>query len=882
MSDPLVSLTAALAGRYEVQRQLGEGGMATVYLARDLRHGRDVAVKVLKPELAAAVGSERFLAEVRTTARLQHPHILPLFDSGEAEGCLYYVMPYVPGESLEHRLRRERQLPVTDAVRIATDVAAALDYAHRHGVIHRDIKPANILLHDGKPVVSDFGIALAVSAGAGRLTQAGLSLGTPLYMSPEQATGDAAIGPTTDVWALGCVLYEMLVGEPPYQGSTPQAILGRILHGEPASATAARRTVPANVDAAIRKALEKIPADRFMTAGAFADALQNPAFRYGEQKPGATVSTQPSARQVATRRTMVALTALAVIAAGGALWSSRRGEASGPVPVRFTIEMQPGEVLPLDAGLPRPMAISRDGRSIVYAARRPSGSRLYLRRIEDANARPIPGTEGGSGAFLSPDGQWVGFASGGFIRKVPVLGGTPQTITRAVGFLGATWSDDGTIVFHSWDSGLFRVASEGGTAQPLTRVDERRKENSHQVPYALPGGRGVLFTVTQDGPPAVELLEMSSGKRTRLVEGTDPQYLSSGHLLFTRAGRMYTVPFDLADLRLTGREQPMAGEPSVLVIHDRGALAASLDGTLAYIPALTSTSRLVLVDRGGDIRRIVDEPHHFGHPRFSPDGTRVVVGMTPESGSDELWVYDLAHDTHARLSVSGVGRAVWSYDGKRIAFAQGSDASIHAMPADDSKPPEILVSRDSSGPVFPLAWSRDGRSFLYSHVTRETNRDVFAMSADGTRMPILATTMDERSAMLSPDGRWIVYAALEPGREEEVYVQRYPGPGERVVVSVGGGREPVWSPPGDEIFYRSIEGDRMLAVPVKTTPTLTIGRAHTLFQGTFQTGEFWSDYDVNPTTGEFVMLAVDRQAQPRLTVALTTTRSMTSRSATGK
>jgi serine/threonine-protein kinase len=282
MSDPVARLNAALEGRYTVERKLGEGGMATVYLARDLRHNRNVALKVLKPELAAVVGADRFLAEIETTANLQHPHILPLFDSGEADGFLFYVMPYVEGETLRDRVDREKQLPVDEAVRIATAVANALQHAHDRGVIHRDIKPANILMQDGEPLVADFGIALAVgAAGGSRLTETGLSVGTPYYMSPEQATGDQTVGPASDTYALACVLYEMLVGDPPYVGSTAQAVLGKIIQGEPVSATAIRRSITANVDAAIRKALEKLPADRFTGAQDFARALADPGFRHG-------------------------------------------------------------------------------------------------------------------------------------------------------------------------------------------------------------------------------------------------------------------------------------------------------------------------------------------------------------------------------------------------------------------------------------------------------------------------------------------------------------------------------------------------------------------------------------------------------------------------
>ena len=279
MSDSVTRLNAALEGRYAIERELGEGGMATVYLAEDLKHERSVALKVLKPELAAVVGAERFLTEIKTTANLQHPNILPLFDSGEADGFLFYVMPYVEGETLADRLERESQLPVDEAVKVATEVSDALEAAHERGVIHRDIKPANILLSRGRPLVADFGIALAVSAaGGGRLTETGLSLGTPHYMSPEQATGDQGVGPATDIYALGSVLYEMLVGEPPYTGSNAQAILGKIIQGKPVSATEERPAVPANVDAAVRKALEKLPADRFKSAASFAAALNDPHF----------------------------------------------------------------------------------------------------------------------------------------------------------------------------------------------------------------------------------------------------------------------------------------------------------------------------------------------------------------------------------------------------------------------------------------------------------------------------------------------------------------------------------------------------------------------------------------------------------------------------
>ena len=413
------ALSAALGTHYALERELGRGGMATVYLARDLRHRRLVAIKVLHPELSAVLGPERFLKEIELTASLQHPHILPLFDSGNAGGLLYYVMPYVEGESLRARLERERQLPVADSVRIASEVAAALDYAHRRGVVHRDVKPENILLHDGSAVVADFGIALAIQqAGGARMTQTGLSLGTPQYMAPEQAMGERMVDARADVYALGAVLYEMLAGEAPFTGPTPQAIVARVMTERPRSLAALRDTVPPHVDVAVRTALAKLPADRFLSAAAFAAALAASGSSSGAA-PIAADAPSAARRRRSTYVTVLAagVLAAALLAAGAALGSRLRTAAPSGEPLRFAIEPDTG-VLRLT-----PPAIAPDGRTVVYAAETPDGVKLYARRMHELEGRPLAGTEGGEWPFFSPDGAWVAFFGDGAIRKVRLEGG---------------------------------------------------------------------------------------------------------------------------------------------------------------------------------------------------------------------------------------------------------------------------------------------------------------------------------------------------------------------------------------------------------------------------------------------------------------------------
>ena len=551
MSDPVARLNAALEGRYAIERELGEGGMATVYLADDLKHNRKVALKVLKPDLAAVVGAERFLAEIQVTANLQHPHILPLFDSGETDSFLFYVMPYVEGETLQDRIDREKQLPVDEAVALASKVAGALHHAHEHGVIHRDIKPGNILLQGGEPVVSDFGIALAVgAAGSNRLTETGLSLGTPYYMSPEQATGDQAVGASTDTYALGSVLYEMLVGEPPYPGTTAQAVLGKIIAGKPVSATEHRPSIPANVDAAIRKALEKLSADRFTAAQDFAKALSDSGFRHGEE-PAVGVG----ADRGLWNPLQIATSGVALVLALGFVWSLLRS-----APTRSVAQF---EVLFPDTifrGLP--LVLSPDGTRMASGGISAGTKRVYVRDLAQLSYFPISGTEGlGNHVEFSPDGQSIAFSGEGRLRTVPVTGGPPLTlVSESVpdSDAGIAWGPDGMIYFRKIGQGMWRVPESGGDQEELTTL--AAEERGHAWPDALPNGKGILFTVLSSEPPQVAVLSLETGEIRRLFEGNVARYARSGHIVYTStdpAVSLLAVPFDADRLQVTGPSRPI-------------------------------------------------------------------------------------------------------------------------------------------------------------------------------------------------------------------------------------------------------------------------------------------------------------------------------------
>ncbi len=528
--------------------------MATVYLARDLKHDRNVALKVLKPELGAVLGVERFLAEIKVTANLQHPNLLPLFDSGEANGLLFYVMPFVEGETLRARLDREKQLPVDEAVRVATAIAGALAYAHERGVIHRDLKPENILLQAGQPVIADFGIALAVSnAGGARVTQTGLSLGTPQYMSPEQATGDRTIDARSDIYSLSAMTYEMLVGDPPHVASTAQAIVAKLITEQPPSVQVARPTVGDAVAYAIERELEKLPADRWSSATEFAETLRGRlstgATRARTRASGVTSNGIASAPRV-VRWALGGVSLLAVAGVAAAAWFATR-TAPAPQPAVFPVVLPESVTVTTMPYLK--FAISPDGSALVIVGDRIGGPRaLYLRRLTDPVATLVQGTDSTMEIpTFSPDGQWLLFRKGttdtNRLVRVPATGVTPQLVSDS-GTFSTSWGDGDVIVVRR-GSGLHRTTSTGGALRLLAQPDSARKIFRFDWPHVLPGGAHALLTLnsnlSEQGRLAVVSLADGSIEELDIV-GSNAQFVAADRIVYgAPSGLVMTAPFSL-------------------------------------------------------------------------------------------------------------------------------------------------------------------------------------------------------------------------------------------------------------------------------------------------------------------------------------------------
>jgi serine/threonine-protein kinase len=878
-SPTIARLNAALEGRYRIEREVGEGGMATVYVARDEKHNRQVALKVLRPELAAAVGAERFLAEIETTARLQHPHILPLFDSGEAGGFLFYVMPFVQGETLQQRIDRERQLPVDDAVGIAAAVANALQAAHAAGVVHRDIKPANILLSRGGALVADFGIALAVGgAGGSRLTQSGLSLGTPRYMSPEQVTGES-VGPASDTFALACVLYEMLVGEPPYTGATAGAILGKLVQGPPVPAAAVRQSIPPNVDAAIRKALETLPADRFRAVGDFATALADPSFRHGGEA-GISPGSYGRWRAGALVASVIAV-ALALLSS----WAMTRSVVPAAT-MRVSVVLPEPQALSLGT-----MGLSSDGSIFVYEGPGEAGlHQLWVRRWSDLNASPLPGTATGLHPSFSPDDREIAYMDRGTgqgthnrLMITSIDGGVPRVLHDSIrGY--PHWGADGNVYYMDVTTGgISRIPAGGG---PVEHITERQPDDQtpHYNPYFVAEGDAVLFVVNAGSTAHIRSVDLTSREVTTLLDnGVRPHVTTSGHFVYlTPAGDLTVAPFDAAEMALTGVGVPVIGGIEFNPIYSR--VVVSLNGTLVYATASSSRRyQPVWVDRDGAATPI-DPAWEFDPGRtpgfsLSHDGSRLAVTIRGDAAED-VWIKQLPTGPLHRLTSGNIQETHprWTRDGRvtYVAVREGPGA-LYARRGDGTGNAELLLAHDRQ--ILEGILSEDGAWLIarvgtgISVAGRAPGRDVIAMrrTNDAEPTPLIATGFDEKAIMLSPDGRWLAYGSDETGRNE-IYVRPFPDvDAAKWSVSVNGGVMPLWSRSGDAIFYVN-NANEMVEVRVSTTASFAVEGRDTLFylRPEFmisQSGNY-TLYDIAPDDERFLMLRLEEQERRELILVL--------------
>jgi len=858
-------LNTALDGRYVIERRIGAGGMAVVYLAQDLKHRRLVALKVLNPELGAVLGVERFMSEIQVMANLHHPNLLPLFDSGEASGLLYYAMPFVEGETLRERLVRERQLGIDESIRIATSIASALDYAHRHNVIHRDLKPENILMHEGQPLVMDFGIALAVSkAGGARITQTGLSLGTPQYMSPEQATGDHALDARTDIYSLGAVLYEMLVGDPPHTGSTVQAVIAKVITENPRSVRATRNTVPEAVEAAVMTALAKIPADRFASAADFAAALTGK--KSVSMPSGAGASTMvagANAARVGVRRSEIVAWTAAVVATLAAGWlATRSSTAVAPELGRFEIVLPDSvEMSNLAAG--SRVAISQDGSLLAFSVKTALSPRaLFVRTADNSAAYIVKGADGATYPTFSPDKKWLLYSMPTRLVKIPVTGGTPVTVATnntGVPITTSSWGDDNRIAYNILRE-LWTTNADGDAPRRLAGPDTTRGIAGVVQSEILPGSKYALVTLLRGRSAANDSAELAvvsleNGSIAPLgVRGFAAHFAAQGFIVFGRSGdAIYAAPFSLGRRVVTG--------PAVRIIDrvfaDQSTtswMSVSRNGWLVYAAnSAAPATNLVVVDQRGVERGLPFESRTYAEPMVSPDGRRVALRISAGAfNAGNIWVYDLQNGTPSRLTSDSVSyRPTWSRDGSRILYVNGksADTRILSRPWDNSGTESVLLTRTSLAEIAP--GPAGGLSAIR---TLDGPRDVYIAPTDSLAAlkPFVTGPADETNPRVSPDGKWLAYQSNETGRTE-VYMRPIPGSGARIPVSVGGGVLARWSPDGHTLYYRSPTHIMAARLAIQQGQ-LDVVKRDPLFADTYVKEGEGQGWDVFPNGKEFIFL----------------------------
>ena len=780
--------------------------MATVYLARDIKHDRHVALKVLSPELGAILGAERFLSEIRVTATLQHPNLLPLFDSGEADGLLFYVMPFVDGESLRQRLDRERQLPVDEAVRLAVSICSALDYAHRHGVIHRDLKPENILLHDGQPLVADFGIALAVSnAGGARVTATGLSLGTPQYMSPEQATGDRTLDARTDVYSLGAITFEMLVGDPPHVASTAQAIIAKVLTERPPNARTIRASVPEDMAYAIERALEKLPADRPATARDMADALQG----RGAPSPRHAIDRQATSRAT---RTLVGSWPGLVVAAAALTFAAWRGFAgrdanSRDEPIIATLTPPPGVTIPADGAL---FSLSPNGRVFAMSTTARDGQQgIVLQNLDGSPERLLEGTRAAAGLFWSPASDAIGFFAQGALRVIDIASGNVRSLCAAPDAGGGTWNRDGVILFSpDFKRPLRRVPAGGGACEEVRNRPDVASTVGIYVPQFLADGHHFVAVAGT----AAWLGDLGRDTIIRLGDfGADaPMVAFPDWLLIAGGGRgakgLFAQRIDVRAGRLVGAPRRILPRP--LTPFGRTAISASATGVLVEqsVPLNKRVAVRVVSAAGIVVDSITLHDVDEWTERLSHDGHHLALGGWG------LWILDLTRRvttqplTAADSGLSTYTAPVWSPGDTLLAFAHEdtwAPFQVRTLDVRSGAERPLFDTPFANRSFHPTDWSSDGR---YLAFTLDAGGDashaeawVRDLRAERSRK-LFESTDSVDNVVFSPNMHWIAYEAAEHGKLA-VYLRPFPGPGSAVRLSNGEGAHPRWRADGRSILF---------------------------------------------------------------------------------
>jgi Tol biopolymer transport system component/predicted Ser/Thr protein kinase len=830
-------------GPYEILSPLGAGGMGEVYRARDTRLERTVAVKVLPSHMSSSPEvRQRFEREAKTISQLSHPHICALYDVGNQDGTEFLVMELLEGETLSERLAKGA-LPLEQTLRYGIEIADALDKAHRQGIVHRDLKPGNVMLTKAGVKLLDFGLAkaMAPAASAGSLTalptqqgltQEGTILGTFQYMAPEQLEGREADA-RTDIFAFGCVLYEMATARKAFAGSSQASLISAIMQNDPPPISSVAPMTPPTFDRVVRTCLAKDPEDRWQSAHDVAGQL-----KWIGEGSQAGVPAQVASRRKSRERIAWGLVAvLSLLTAASVAGYLARAPKAAPV-LRSSIQTPEKQFVSF-------LALSPDGERLVFAANavgaQPS---LWVRRLDGAQAEPIAGTEEATFPFWSPDGQFLAFFADGKLKKVDLSGGPVVTLCEAERGVGGSWGRDGTIVFAPTPSSpLLRVPSAGGKPAPVTKFEQKRHETTHRYPHFLPDGRHFLYAAANlagagdDPANAIRLGSLDGGDDRVVVAGLANPFYASGEVLYAREGTLFALPFDAKRLVARGEALPVAQKVSGFGgFLNYTPFAISDTGLLLFQPDIDTPSRLLWFDRGGKELGSVGEPDLYGSLRLSPDGKRLALGIfDPRRARPEVWVVDLSSGARTKL-VSGDSanfNPIWSPDGDRVAFAsdrkgKGVHSDIWVKSINGGTEEPLLESADAR---IPEDWSRDGRFLCFNviPVSGRRNQQIwFADLASGRKSTAFQTSaLSQLDSRISPDGRWLSFDSDESGRTE-VYVVPFPSGAGKWQVSATGGSLPRWRGDGRELYFLSVD-NRLMAASANVEKTFHAGSPSPLF-----------------------------------------------------